>query len=36
MYLGAGNVHSSGVKSMLNLSCVVHLKDVISTKLDIV
>jgi len=35
-YLCAGNIHSSGIESMLDLSRVVHLKDVVSTKLNVV
>jgi len=36
MHLCAGNVHSGGVKTMLDLSSVVHLQNVVSTKLDVV
>ena len=36
MHLCAGNVHSGGVKTMLDLSGVVHLENVVSTKLHII
>jgi len=35
-YLRAGNVHSGGVESVLHLSCVVHLQNIVPTELDVV